>query len=109
MNNTINEIKMLKLKTHRVRPSKLQPLPAGTAVPGKVRRAALCLRADLGASLVPVGDLGHTLYAPVSGTSSTVEGPPRTTIYLPGRDVHNGLMKTKGPHHDPVEKEFDFI
>ena len=31
------------------------------------------------------------------------------SVYLPGRDVYNGLMKTKGPHHDAVEKEFDFI
>ena len=31
------------------------------------------------------------------------------TIYLPGRDVYNSLMKTKRPHHDSVEKELDFI
>ena len=31
------------------------------------------------------------------------------TVYLPDWDVYNGLMKTKHPHHDAVEKEFDFI
>ena len=87
----------------------MQPLAVGTAVPGKVRRAALCLRADFGASLVPVSDVGRALNPLVSGTFPPSEGLPRTTIYFPSRDVNNGLMKTKGPHHDPMEKEFDFI
>ena len=81
----------------------------GTAVPSKVRRATLCLRAELGASLVPVGNLRRALNGPSSGTSPAVKGPPRTAVDLPSWDVDNGLMKTKGPHHDPVEKEFDFI
>ena len=87
----------------------MQPLPIGTAVPGKVRRAALYLRADLSASLIPVGDLGRALYSPIFGTSPASEGPPRTAVNLPSRDVNDGLMKTKSPHHDPMEKEFDFI
>ena len=87
----------------------MQPLPVSTTVPSKVRRAALCLGADFGASLVLIGDLGRALNAPISGTPSAAEGSPRTTIDFPSQDVNNGLMKTKGPHHDPMEKEFDFI
>ena len=101
---------MLNLnKTHRIGSSQLESLPVSAAVPCEVRHAVLCFRADLGASFVPVHDLGCALDPPVSRTPSASKGPPRTTIYLPGRDVHNGLMKTKGPHHNPVEKEFDFI
>ena len=79
------------------------------AVPCKVRRAALYLRADFGASLVPIGDLGHALNTPIPRTPSASEGSSGTTIDFPNRDVNNGLMKIKRPHHDPVEKEFDFI
>ena len=99
----------LKIKTHWVRSSELQPLPVGTAVPHKVCRAALRLRADFGTSLVPINNLGRALNPPVLGMPSAAEGPPRTAINLPSWDVNNGLMKTKSPHHDPIEKEFDFI
>ena len=101
---------MLNLnKTHRIGSSQLESLTVSAAVPREVRHATLRLRADLGASFIPVGDLGCALDPSISRTSSASERPPRTTVYLLGRDVYNGLMKTKGPHHDLVEKEFDFI
>ena len=101
---------MLNLnKTHRIGSSQLQSLPVNAAVPSEVRHAVLRLRAHFCASFIPVGDLGRALYSPIPCTPSAPERPPRTPVYLPGRDVYNGLMKTKGPHHDPVEKEFDFI
>ena len=87
----------------------MQPLPIGRAVPGKVRRAAHHLGTDFGASLVPIGDLGRALYSSISGASPASERPLRTAVNLPSRDVNDGLMKTKSPHHDPMEKEFDFI
>ena len=87
----------------------MQPLPIGTAVPDKVRRATLRLGADLGASLVSIGDLDRALNAPISGMSPASEGPPRMAVNLSSRDVNNGLMKTKSPHHNPMEEEFDFI
>ena len=79
------------------------------AVPREVRHSTLCLRADFRASFIPVGDLGRALDPPISRMPSASERLPRTIVYLPGRDVYNGLMKTKRPHHDPMEKEFDFI
>ena len=79
------------------------------AVPGKVRRTALRLGADFGASLVLIRDLGHALNVPVSRMPFASERPPGMAVDLPSQDVNNGLMKTKRPHHDPMEKEFDFI
>ena len=95
--------------THWVGSSELQPLSVDTAVPSKVRRTALRLGADLGASLLPVCNLGSALDSPIPGTSLAVERSPGMAVYLPSWDVNNGLMKTESPHHDPMEKEFDFI
>ena len=43
------------------------------------------------------------------GSSLATERSTWMAIYVPRRDVHNGLMKTQSPHHDSVKEELDFI
>ena len=65
---------MLKLNiTHRERSPKLQSLPVGITVPSQIRRTTLCLGANLGASLIPVCDLGCALNPSISGLSLAAE------------------------------------